>query len=218
MANRSITLKNAKKELAAYGMVITKRDAGEYRVNFKGGQESTAYYTDDIDDAVNTGVVMSRTRPSSLDLAVAHRRTRSNPRGRNARPGDRKTVRDFTDAELQHMIKVTKGAAKEFFLKEAGRRVAEEMRKGRTTARRVYGAKNVRRNPPIFTGGKRKVSGSPAHLIGMSVYEIRYRHANDGKDYKHPFERDDVLMLGMPDGSLKIESASGKKLWQNFDV
>lgn len=71
---------------------------------------------------------------------------------------------------------------------------------------------------PIFTGGKRQIAGKPEHLIGISVYEIRYRHAADGQDYKHPFETDDVLLLGMPDGSLKIESATGKRLWQNFDV
>jgi hypothetical protein len=70
---------------------------------------------------------------------------------------------------------------------------------------------------PIFTGGKRKTHDA-AHMIGISVYEIRYRHAADGLDYKHPFETDDVMLLGMPDGSLKIESATGKRLWQNFDV
>jgi hypothetical protein len=55
-------------------------------------------------------------------------------------------------------------------------------------------------------------------MIGISVFAIQYRHAADGKDYDHPFETADVLLLGMPDGSLKIESASGKKLWQHFDV
>jgi len=38
-------------------MSLRKRD-GEYRVNFRGESESTAYYTNDIQDAVNTGVAM----------------------------------------------------------------------------------------------------------------------------------------------------------------
>ena len=70
---------------------------------------------------------------------------------------------------------------------------------------------------PIYTGSKRKTPGA-AHLIGISVFAIQYRHAADGKDYDHPFETADVLLLGMPDGSLKIESASGNRLWENFDV
>lgn len=85
--------------------------------------------------------------------------------------------------------------------------------------------KSFRVNPkatnarPLYTGRTRKLPGKDAaHMIGISVFEIRYRHAADGKDYKHPFETDDVILLGMPDGSLKIESASGNRLWQHFDV
>lgn len=59
------TLKEAKKELNAIGMSISKRD-GEYRVNYKGGKESTAYYTNDLGDAVSTGVEMS------ADAATRH--------------------------------------------------------------------------------------------------------------------------------------------------
>lgn len=33
---------------------------GELRVNLIGGREATAYYTDDLNDAVQTGVVMSK--------------------------------------------------------------------------------------------------------------------------------------------------------------
>lgn len=35
---------------------------GEYRVNFKNGMEATAYYTDDIDDAIGTGKAMAEHR------------------------------------------------------------------------------------------------------------------------------------------------------------
>ena len=58
------TLAQAKATLRAVGVTITKRH-GEYRVNLRGGQEATAYYTDDIEDAVNTGQQMADRRAAS---------------------------------------------------------------------------------------------------------------------------------------------------------
>jgi hypothetical protein len=48
-----ITLKQAKSELKAIGFTITKRN-NEYRINHTSGTEATAYYTDDIEDAIAT--------------------------------------------------------------------------------------------------------------------------------------------------------------------
>ena len=39
--------------------------SGAYRVNFRDGNETTAYYTDHLEDAVNTAVEMARTRGQS---------------------------------------------------------------------------------------------------------------------------------------------------------
>jgi hypothetical protein len=36
--------------------------SGKYRVNFRDGNETTAYYTDDLEDAVNTAVEMAHKR------------------------------------------------------------------------------------------------------------------------------------------------------------
>jgi hypothetical protein len=36
--------------------------SGDYRVNFRDGNETTAYYTDNLEDAVNTAVEMARKR------------------------------------------------------------------------------------------------------------------------------------------------------------
>jgi hypothetical protein len=59
------TLATAKKELSALGMSLRKSD-GEYRVTFRGVKpgraEEVSYYTDDIDDAVKTGTMMSKER------------------------------------------------------------------------------------------------------------------------------------------------------------
>lgn len=53
-------LSEAKRKVRPYGMTISKDpQTGEFRVNFLGGREVTAYYTDDLDDAVETAVAMS---------------------------------------------------------------------------------------------------------------------------------------------------------------
>jgi hypothetical protein len=57
MNNYTVTPRFAfvKAELQALGLVIRKTEYGEYRVNFKGGHEATAYYTTDLADALDTG-------------------------------------------------------------------------------------------------------------------------------------------------------------------
>lgn len=49
------TMKDAKAYLKRIGWTITKKD-GEYRVNVAGGKEATAYYTNDLRDALETAV------------------------------------------------------------------------------------------------------------------------------------------------------------------
>lgn len=54
-------LAKAKKELAPLGLEVTfDKETEEYRVNFKGGKEGTAYYTNDVDDAIGTGKAMAK--------------------------------------------------------------------------------------------------------------------------------------------------------------
>lgn len=50
----SLNFTAAKKHLASFGISLTKiTDTGEYRMN-KGNREATAYYTDDLRDAIET--------------------------------------------------------------------------------------------------------------------------------------------------------------------
>lgn len=49
-----MTLKQAKRSLSKLGITLSKRD-GEYRVNYRAGKESSAYYTNDLTDAYDTG-------------------------------------------------------------------------------------------------------------------------------------------------------------------
>jgi hypothetical protein len=53
----TITLKQAQGRCRSLGVVLTRVD-DEYRVNVKHGCEDTAYYTNDIDDAISTAEVM----------------------------------------------------------------------------------------------------------------------------------------------------------------
>ena len=47
------------------GLTLRKVRSGDYRVNFPDGQESTAYYTDTLEDAVRAAIEMARTRGES---------------------------------------------------------------------------------------------------------------------------------------------------------
>lgn len=55
------TIKAAQADLRSIGMTLS-HDDGEYRVNFIGGREATAYYTTDLSDAISTATQMSNQR------------------------------------------------------------------------------------------------------------------------------------------------------------
>ncbi len=59
-------------------------------------------------------------------------------------------------------------------------------------------------------------------IIARQVLTIEYKDApkskaegvNPNDIWKHDFKSKDVMILGLPDGSLWIKSKSGKKLWE----
>lgn len=57
-----ITMREAKQRLALNGMSFRKTEAGDFRVAFAEvrDNEPSAYYTDDLEDAVLTGAAMRR--------------------------------------------------------------------------------------------------------------------------------------------------------------
>jgi len=59
---KPITLQEAKSIARPLGLTLRKVCSGDYRVNFRDGNETTAYYTDKLEDAVNAVVVMARKR------------------------------------------------------------------------------------------------------------------------------------------------------------
>jgi hypothetical protein len=64
-----MTLQEAKSIARHLGLTLRQVRSGDYRVNFRDGSETTAYYTDNLEDAVNTVVEMARKR------ALDHHRT-----------------------------------------------------------------------------------------------------------------------------------------------
>jgi hypothetical protein len=57
-----MTLPEAKSIARHLGLTLRLLRSGKYRVNFRDGNEITAYYTDDLEDAVNTAVEMAHKR------------------------------------------------------------------------------------------------------------------------------------------------------------
>jgi len=61
------SLQKAKSIARHLGLTLRQLRSGNYRVNFRDGNETTAYYTDKLEDAVNTAVEMARLRAFSSD-------------------------------------------------------------------------------------------------------------------------------------------------------
>jgi len=59
---KPMTLQEAKSIARHLGLALRKVRSGDYRVNFRDGDETTSHYTDNLEDAVNTAVVMARKR------------------------------------------------------------------------------------------------------------------------------------------------------------
>jgi hypothetical protein len=57
-----VTLQEAKSIARHLGLTLRKVRSGDYRVNFRDGNETTAYYRDNLEDALNTAVAMARKR------------------------------------------------------------------------------------------------------------------------------------------------------------
>ena len=65
-----MTLQEAKLIARHLGLTLRKVRSGQYRVNFPDADDSTAYYTDNLEDAINAAVEMARKRASALRTGV----------------------------------------------------------------------------------------------------------------------------------------------------
>jgi hypothetical protein len=66
-----MTLQEAKSIARHLGLTLRQVRSGAYRVNFRDGNETTAYYADNLEDAVNTAVEMARKRELQALQAAA---------------------------------------------------------------------------------------------------------------------------------------------------
>ena len=55
-----MTLQEAKSIARHLGLTLRKVRSGDYRVYFRDGNETTAYYTDSLEDAVSTAVCLRK--------------------------------------------------------------------------------------------------------------------------------------------------------------
>ena len=72
-----MTLRKAKSIARHLRLTLRQVCSGDYRVNFRDGNETTAYYTDSLEDAINTAVGMARRRElhhTELETVIWHRR------------------------------------------------------------------------------------------------------------------------------------------------
>jgi hypothetical protein len=60
--HKTMTLQQAKSIARHLGLTLRKVRSGNYRVNFRDRNATTAYYTDSLEDAVNAVVEMARNR------------------------------------------------------------------------------------------------------------------------------------------------------------
>ena len=60
--HKTMMLREAKSIARHLGLTLRQVRSGKYRVNFRDGDETTAHYTDNLEDAVNTAVEMTRKR------------------------------------------------------------------------------------------------------------------------------------------------------------
>ena len=65
---RTMTLQKAKSIARHLGLTLRELRSGNFRVNFRDGDETTAYYTDNLEEAVNAAVEMARKRPSAREI------------------------------------------------------------------------------------------------------------------------------------------------------
>jgi hypothetical protein len=73
-----MTLQEAKSIARHLGLTLRRARSGAYRVNFRDGSETTAYYTNNLEEVVNTAIEMARTR-SARQAVGEHTATRQAP-------------------------------------------------------------------------------------------------------------------------------------------
>lgn len=72
--------------------------------------------------------------------------------------------------------------------------------------------KRARRNPPLEVWHT-----NPPGVIGEEVYDVRYRHIDDGEDYVHDFGPG-VELEGLDGGDVILYQRDGLPIWDDFEL
>ena len=80
-----MTLQKAKSIARHLGLTLRQLRSGDYRVNFRDGNETTAYYTGNLEDAVNAAVEMVNTVLAATNKCL--RKVTSPTRGQSDKEG-----------------------------------------------------------------------------------------------------------------------------------
>jgi hypothetical protein len=72
-----MTLQEAKSIARHLELTLRTVRSGNYRVNFRDGNEATAYYTENLEDAVNSAVEMARKRAENERLQTELKKAES---------------------------------------------------------------------------------------------------------------------------------------------
>ena len=62
---------------------------------------------------------------------------------------------------------------------------------------------------------KKVMRNNPDNILSNDTLELAYIHAEDGKSYKHDFEKSGTKIKTMPDGSIRIYNPN-HKLWEDM--
>jgi hypothetical protein len=121
----------------------------------------------------------------------------------------------YTDEELARMA-----IADELQDARTSRRYARELRGGADPRHYGMTADQLEAYAEKLLAAARTKRGKPArnppHVdVSDRVYEIRYRHSADGKDYKHVFKSGVCAQL-LADGSVRLYHKSGKPLMREY--
>lgn len=75
--------------------------------------------------------------------------------------------------------------------------------------------RRARRNPPLVVFDRNPPTDDGPEVFGEQVYGVWYRHADGGGDWFHEFGPG-VEMIANPDGTVSIEHAGGRRVWEEF--
>lgn len=186
-----MTLRQAQAQVRSFGATLRHQD-GEYTVRYKGAE----YFTNDLNDAVATARRMTG-KPEVHTLfdqmgrwAETHVEA-PNPPAFEGPNSERKAWSRVAQVAL---------ALKTGTMTDHD---AAGVLYGLASAMLRQLASGVHENPP------------KGHLLSSRVYQVRYKHSQDGKNYEHDFGPG-VLMHLLGDGTVLLESQTGKKLWKDF--